>query len=74
MSFFSRIKGIFSRKKKTEESSPAPEQVPEPIEQKVEEKKEEQPKENLRKEKLCEHCGAPNDDFVKKCWLCKRDI
>lgn len=27
-----------------------------------------------RKEKHCPKCGAPNDDFVDVCWMCKERI
>lgn len=27
-----------------------------------------------RPEKICPHCGSPNDKFVHVCWMCKAEI
>ena len=75
VNFFARLKKWFSRKKEevpqevVQEAPVAANEEPQPVK---EEKKE--PYEGMHKEKICEHCGAPNDDFVRKCWLCKRDV
>lgn len=31
-------------------------------------------KEDPRPQKVCTNCGAPNDKFVSKCWLCKSTV
>jgi len=72
--FFAKLRKLFSRKKEEKPHEQiAPQEVPAETEEpvKAEEKK---PQEVTRKEKICEHCGAPNDDFVRKCCLCKRDV
>ena len=70
--FVAKLRKLFSRKKEEkpqEVFQEVPAEIEEPV--KVEEKK---PQEVTRKEKICEHCGAPNDDLVRKCWLCKKDV
>ncbi len=73
---FSWFKKLFSGKKKpVSEQPPAPQPQP-VIEQPapVEEKKPVDTIAGHRDRKVCPKCGAPNDDFVRTCWLCKSSI
>jgi hypothetical protein len=65
---FAKLKQLFSRKKKPVEQplQPVEAVVPVPV--------EEPPKEEFRKQVTCAHCGAPNDSFVKVCWMCKKEL
>ena len=89
MSFFERIKKLFSRKKEgnmaaSKETQFAEIKEPEikqeildemkDIHQKEPENHDKPPKQPERRQKTCPHCNSPNDTFVHKCWLCKKDI
>lgn len=77
---FSWLKRIFSREKKAQPVVQPVQQPPaviQPVKQVPiiqEEKKPVDPITGHRDRKVCQKCGAPNDDFVKTCWLCKSDI
>jgi ribosomal protein L40E len=75
---FGFLKRLFRRKKKEEVPSEQPKEVPlEAVaaeEPKPQEKKAETAVVEGREQKVCPKCGAPNDKFVHKCWLCKSDI
>ena len=73
--FITKIRKLFSKKEKAPEEKTPQESflaAATPVE-KTEEKKEDQNKE-FRRQVQCENCGAPNDDFVKICWLCKKEL
>ncbi len=82
---FNFIRKLFSRKKNDKNNAehvqeivqqlqePAQPVIAEPVQEKVQEIKPAQPDPD-RKEKICQNCGAPNDTFVDKCWLCKKGI
>lgn len=69
---FEFLKKLFRRKKAEEPTQPAPTPVPE--EKPAEPVKTETCVVEGREQKVCSKCGAPNDKFVHKCWLCKSDI
>ena len=79
MKFFDKIKSFFKKKpaEKHEEAHPPKAQVeikPETIEHKKETTDDGMRKNPERPQKTCPKCGAPNDAFVGKCWLCKSEI
>ena len=79
---FNLIKRLFSRRKEDQkgsdqqaESTVAQENrtLIDTFEGKKPEKNAPKPEEP-RKEKICANCRAPNDVFVDKCWLCKKNV
>ncbi|MBI4018118.1 MAG: hypothetical protein HY368_00745 [Candidatus Aenigmarchaeota archaeon] len=75
--FLEKIKKLFSRRKEEPPRQQQPPEAQQPIEIKQSSAQPEQKpqrKDPERPEKICQRCGAPNDVFVKKCWLCKQDV
>jgi hypothetical protein len=73
---FAWLKNLFSKKQKPQQTpvaAPVAEPLTAPVAEPVKEKMEPRPEE-IHREKNCPHCSAPNDAFVSKCWLCKKDI
>ncbi|MFH0832870.1 MAG: hypothetical protein V1900_04075 [Candidatus Aenigmatarchaeota archaeon] len=71
MGIFDFLKKLFKRKKEEAPpvETPAATEIPVMVTP-----QEEAPTPEERKQKTCPKCGAPNDEFVSKCWLCKSDI
>lgn len=79
---FSKLGKLFSRKKKDfapperpqQQVQPPPSQpAPEPIVEEVKIPPKPAPSAD-RPQVLCKTCGAPNDNFVRVCWLCKKEL
>ena len=83
---FGWLKNLFGKKEKKEEAPAAPETVEMPAEREVEQDSRTKSMEKMaarekelsgepnRPERPCPKCGAPNDDFVSVCWMCKEPI
>ncbi len=74
---FGWLRRLFGRKKEIESTElvEMKEEIKEPV---IEEPKERLAPHSMqepeRPEKMCPHCGSPNDKFVHKCWMCKAEI
>lgn len=81
MSFLSKFRNAFSRKRKSA-AEEVPSRVIPPAKTddfgvKVEEKKDSgeiKLPSGEKKEKKCPFCHAPNDGWVSTCWMCKKKI
>ena len=74
MGFFSKLKALFSRKKKEQKEDQAPKpETPKPLQQ-AQKTDVTSKEEEFVKEKKCPNCSAPNSESAPICWLCKKQM
>ena len=69
-----KLKSFFSRKPKVIEQPAAPVEAAPPVPVAEITPVTDAPAEEFRKQVPCSYCGAPNDPFVKICWMCKKEF